>query len=350
VPLPRDIVFVGEDRTGSRSPQRVRTIRGLGIEVDFIRSHPEDEKYETPPSLSKRIRYRLRRPADTAGVNAALLSRLGSRPPPDVLWIDYVLTIRPATFSQLRATWPKTKFVWYSEDDMMRPRNSSVWLEASIGFFDLWLTTKSFNARPEEVPARGARQVMFVDNTYDETTHRKPRLSDDDKLRFGSQVSFVGTYEADRARSIAALGRAQIPVRVWGNGWPAGGAMKGVQVERQPVYGDSLAKVYAASAINLAFLRKANRDLQTCRTIEIPACGGFMLHERTAEAAAILAEGREAAYFASDDELISECRHWLDRPDERSAIAEAGRQRVHSDDRSHRHLLMRTFESLGIAC
>lgn len=106
-------------------------------------------------------------------------------------------------------------------------------------------------------------------------------------------------------------------------------------VENRPVYGDDLAKVYNASAINLAFLRKLNRDLQTCRTVEIPACGGFMLHERTGEAAKIVEEDKHAAFFENDAELVEKCRFWLAHPDERRRVAEAGYGRVRSGGFSH---------------
>ena len=53
-----------------------------------------------------------------------------------------------------------------------------------------------------------------------------------------------------------------------------------LQVVSEWMGGDDYAKVVNATRINLGFLRKANRDRQTTRSIEIPACRGFMASTR----------------------------------------------------------------------
>lgn len=334
--MPFEIVFAGEDKTGSRAQQRLRALRELGHDVTYLRSNPEGESYESTPSMVRRIRHRLRRPQDEAGLGSALATLARTGRPPHVLWIDAVQTVRDGTLRAVRAAWPETRFVWYSEDDMMQPHNCSVWVQRSVPLFDLWVTTKSFNANPEEMPARGARRLLFVDNSYDKHSHRPPAANDERCRDFEADVSFVGTYEAARAQSLLRVARAGIEVRIWGNGWRrAPAAHANLRIENRPVYGEDLARVYGSSKINLAFLRKLNRDLQTCRTVEIPACGGFMLHERTAEATRILAEGTDAAFFGDDDELVSQCRFWLERPAERDAVGRSGRARVLAGGHSH---------------
>jgi spore maturation protein CgeB len=86
-------------------------------------------------------------------------------------------------------------------------------------------------------------------------------------------------------------------------------------------------RVVNATRINLGFLRKANRDQQTTRSIEIPACRGFMLAERTKEHRRLFREGIEAEFFEGFDELLAKCRHYLVQEDERRRIAENGHRR-----------------------
>ncbi len=321
------VVFVGETMPGSRTPQRVRAFRSLGWGVVLVPTNRPGRTFEDAPTLMERLRYRLRRPYDEAGANTALLAAVEEGC--DLVWIENARVLKPETLAAIKRAVPRSSLVWYAEDDMMNPRLGSVWVDRALPLFDLWLTTKSFNARQEEMPKRGVRRVVFVDNSYDPEVHRPLALSAEEKLAFGADITFVGTYEAPRARSLLHLAQAGLSVRVWGNGWSKlAGAHALLRVEERPVYDDDYARTINASRINLAFLRKANRDLQTCRTVEIPACGGFMLHEASPEAERLFARDTEAGYFSGDDELVKACRSWLADDERRGAVAAAGRRRA----------------------
>jgi len=107
-------------------------------------------------------------------------------------------------------------------------------------------------------------------------------------------------------------------------------------------------KGIAATRINLGFLRKENRDLQTDRSIEIPASGGFMLAEYSDEHARLFDDGKEAAFYSNPDEMVAKARYFLEHDAERAAIAAAGRARCLTDGYSHdermRFMLARAME------
>lgn len=323
------VLFVGETMPGSRTPQRVRAFEQLGCAVIWIPTNRPGRTFEDPPTLEERVRYRLRRPRDEAGTNKALIET--ARRGCDLVWLENARVVKPETLAAIKRLAPGATLVWYCEDDMMNPRLGSVWVDRALPLFDLWVTTKSFNAQPTEMPSRGVRRVLFVDNSYDPAIHRRLSLTADEQAAFGADVSFIGTYEKPRAASLLKLAEAGITVRVWGNGWGGkAGTHPNLKIEARPVYDDDYARTINATRINLAFLRKANRDLQTCRTMEIPACGGFMLHERSAEAETLFVPDREAAYFGSDEELVASCQRWLAQEGNRAAVAEAGWRRAQS--------------------
>lgn len=276
---------------------------------------------------------------DTAGVNLALLE-LATRHQLDIVWIDKGLTIQPMTLRKLREMIPGVRLVHYCLDDMSGKHNQSRRYLVGIPFYDLHTTTKSYNVA--ELQVVGAKRVLFVNNAYSPILHRPVVMSGEERACLGGPVGFIGAFEAERASAIWFLVTNGIPVRVWGAGWGKGwkewAALHrhpGLKVEERAVFGLDYVKAICSFDINLAFLRKLNRDLQTTRSVEIPACGGFMLAERTDEHRKLFEEGAEAGFFDSRDELLEKCRYYLAHPDARRKVAAAGHQRCLRSDYSY---------------
>ena len=340
-----DILFVAELVPGSRSWQRVAALERLGHRVTTLSLVPDDASYEKKPGLIDRIRHRLHLPADRVDANRRILALAGERHF-DVAWFERATTVTGATLRQLRQRRPDCRRIWYAEDDMMNPAHRSRQVTGAIPHYDLWSTTKSFNARPEEIPALGARKVLFVNNAFDASAHCPIELDQQDRAAFGADISFVGTFERPRAETLRRLAESGLSVRVWGNGWERmSDPQPGLDIAFRPVYGDDYRRAVAASAISLCFLRKGNRDLQTCRSFEIPAIGGFMLHEASPEMEAILAPDREAGYFSRDEELPDLCRRWIADADRRMKVAIAGHAKLVSGGHEHADRLRQILET-----
>jgi spore maturation protein CgeB len=86
-----------------------------------------------------------------------------------------------------------------------------------------------------------------------------------------------------------------------------------------------------STKIALAFLSKLNADTYTRRCFEIPAAGAFMLAEYSDDLASLFAEGKEADYFRSPEEMMDKVRYYLRHETHRRRIASAGLSRVHLD-------------------
>jgi hypothetical protein len=286
---------------------------------------------------------------DSSGANPALLQEV-ARLKPDLVWIDKGLSISPETLKQVRAH--NVQLVHYSPDDMSGQHNQTRQFRRSIPIYDLHVTTKSFNV-PER-KGMGARDVLFLNNAYCPETHRPIPLTSEDRARYGGPVGFIGSFEEERAEALWFLVTNGIPVRVWGAGWQIWAKRHQhplLTVEGSGVLGDKYVMAVCSFEINLGFLRKLNRDLQTTRSVEIPACGAFLLAERTDEHQQLFEEGKEAEFFATREELLEKCRFYLSHPEERAKIAAAGYQRCLDSDYSyptHVSAVLRRLEGIRV--
>jgi len=326
------ILYVGEMLADSTSLQRYEALQRLVGTIKAIKTRKHRHEPLNLPALVNRVIAKLYLtgiasfvPLDPLLVNQTLIEA-AKEMQPDILWLDKALTVRTQTLIKFRHQHPTCRIIGYSPDDMGKQINRSAAFDAHAKLYDLFFTTKSYG--PTDLKSLGCQDACFIGNAFDPELHRPLDPSPADRERLGGPVTFVGTYEADRAQQMAALCRAGITVRIWGSGWQhMDTPPSGLHLESRAIYGEDYTRALCASDINLCFLRKHNRDRQTTRSIEIPACGAFMLAERTDEHLALFEEGVEAAFFSSTSELIEKCLHYLAHPDERQRIAAAGRER-----------------------
>jgi spore maturation protein CgeB len=337
-----DLVYVGDLADGTTSGMRCEALRSLGfttaeLQTDVIQPN-------VVLRYADKVARRLRVPIDHAGVNAALLSL---RRTPDVLWIDKGNTVLPSTLARLRRRFPELKIVGYSPDDMMQWHCSSIHFLRGLRYYDAFVTTKSFGVA--ELRRWGCARVVFSENAYDPLTHRPCENPDGSPLEHTIGVGFIGHHEAARCRSITRLCEAGVPVTVTGPGWHRyRRSLPTNATTLPPVFGPAYAARISATLVNLGFLRKMNRDLQTQRTVEVPACGGLLLAERTVEQQRLFAEGVEADYFDDDDELILKCKRYLAQPAAARRIAMAGRERCRSSRYSYQERLADALADIGL--
>jgi spore maturation protein CgeB len=199
--------------------------------------------------------------------------------------------------------------------------------------YDCIFTTKEFHLRDEKLRGH-VRDMQLVQHGFDPEVHRPLQVSDKVKKFYGSDVSFVGCWSLKKERLVKAIiaGVPQAKVRLWGPGWNR--ADEGIRQcwAGRGAYGDEMAIIYQCSKINLGLLSEAaadtiSGDQTTVRTWQIPAAGGFLLHEDTAELKQFLKPGKEVATFANENDLPRQVEHYLAHSEERMSIAAAGKQR-----------------------
>lgn len=282
---------------------------------------------------------------DTSGVRARLLGAV-ARERWDWIWLEKAMMVGRATLAAVRARQPHARLIGFSPDDMHARHNQSRQFLEALPLYTDFITTKSYNV--DELQQRGCPHVLNIDNGYEPDVFRPMPVGPSDVDRLGGDIGFIGSHEDERADSMLRLAERGLRVRVWGNGWERlQGKHANLLIENAPVFNDDYARACCAFKINLCFLRKKNRDKQTTRSVEIPACGAFMLAERTQEHQAMFVEGEEAEFFASFDELAEKCERYLRDDAERLAIAARGRERCIRSGYSNLERLRAVVAQLG---
>jgi len=306
---------------------RMRAFQHLGFPVAGLDAGARSEKLSPAGKLARRVMWHMGWPLDFEGINAALRANVRDQQP-DIVWIDKGTAITAATLRALRRLRPGVRLVHYNPDDPFGGFGYAGWRTflAAITEYDIHFVPRRENVA--EYTRRGARQVVQLVPAWGfaPEVHRPVAVDGETLGRYGADIGFVGSFEPDRARALLAVAQAGLNVRIVGP-WPRAYLSRNMSHTPVGAFGADYAKAICSFKIALGFLRKGNRDQHTSRSVEIPACGVFMLAERSQEHQSLLAEGREAEYFSSAEELIDKARYYLSHEHERERIAAAGRVR-----------------------
>ena len=187
----------------------------------------------------------------------------------------------------------------------------------------------------EEVRALGIQRSEVLMPYYIPWLDYPRNLAPHEKARFGCDICFAGHYEPDsRGECLQEAVRTGLHVRVYGKhrSWRQVETMAGPNrlAVQKPVWGDDYRKALCGARVATCFFSKLNRDQYTRRAFEIPACGVFLLAERTAAMVELYREGREAEFFDCPEEFVAKAKYYLSNEAARNRIARAGQERAMS--------------------
>ena len=279
-----------------------------------------------------KVLNKLKVPVDFGGLNKRIIDKNNSFKP-DVIFIVKGNSVYPVTLKRIKVSSPHAKIVSWSQDDMYNWNNRSIYYTLGLKYYDLVVTQKSYNLI--ELKRLGAKRVFFQNKAFSEKYHHPASHCDNNRLAF--DVLFIGFAEVERYKDMLFLAENEVVINVFGSGWDHKFIKKhqNLILHYQELVGEDYSTAISCSKIVLCFLRKANRDLQTSRSIEIPACRGFMLAERTDEHESLFEKDKEAVYFESKEELLDKVKYYLSCEEERIKIAQAGYLRSRKNDYSY---------------
>lgn len=240
---------------------------------------------------------------------------------------DLVLSIKgeavkPETIEWMREELGAKTALWYPDD----PRFFSSlvrYIAPSYGHV--------FTASKRAIDAYrrvGVKNVHFLPFACEPTVHRRVKLTDEEKRKYGADVVFVGTYTPRRARIIGMLGKAGLKVRVFGpywkyfrrHFWISGGA----------IYGSEMVKAFNAAKIVLNIHVKEDLSYKiNMRTFEATGSGTFLLTDKPHGLGEEFSIDKEVICYSNKSELIKLVKYYINDEAERIKIANEAQKRAY---------------------
>ena len=289
-----------------------------------------DEIFGGPGWRSPLLRAvrRFLRPLIVRDFNAALI-RKAEELQPHLLFVCKGGMVEPRAIDAVKRMgavvalwWPDVSFFAHGPN-----------IPRAVPRYDWIFNTKTFGLKDLR-DKFGVVSASFMPHAFHPEVHRKFACDASDHARYDCDVSFIGTWSPKKQALLEALveRRPTVNLKIWGSQWDKAGPRLRKWICAREAIGAEYAKAIRLSKINLGILSEArpgatSGDLITARTFHIPACAGFMLHERTSEVVRYFNEGTECALFEGAEDMIQKIEYFLDHSDERQAIAEAGHVR-----------------------
>jgi spore maturation protein CgeB len=239
--------------------------------------------------------------------------------------------------------------LWFVEDG-----DRFAYGEKMAPFYDVFFHIQG-EAFSERLRMAGARNVHYLPMAADPEEHKLLELSDDERKRFGSDVSHVGAGYPNRRASFQRL--LGYDFKLWGSEWENPGPLGSVlQEQGRRLETDEVVKVFNASRINVNLHSSmkpegvpVNGDFVNPRTFELASAGAFQLVDSRSLLGDLFDEGSEVVVFASIDELCQKIDYYLQHPEEAETIADASRSRV-LKDHTYEHRMNDAIQFIEQSC
>lgn len=320
------IGFLGADWWGSDPRAMADEFRARG-HLLFERHYESYLPTRWEGALLKGIR-KILLPRITREYNEAV-SQLSAVPGMDFLLVFKGMLLEPKTLEQFRQRHIPCYLVY--PDVSFRDHGANIW--ACLPLYECVFTTKSFHMDDARLAQR-ARELRGIRHGYDPEVHRPVVATDGLRSTYACDVSFVGCWSPKKEQLLrVVVDRApDAYLAIWGPGWERADRVVREKWKGRGAFGDELAAIYSLSRVNLGLLSEAGTgtasgDLTTARSWQIPASGGFLLHEDNEEIRSCFEPEKDVGLFRDAEELVSQIRYYLKEDTKREQLRQSGRDR-----------------------
>ncbi len=305
----------------------VRALRQLGHKVELL----DNSIYDAARVQLETITRNLEHQNQLQGLFSTLMAESVTAKAVDMkAQIVLFMAQAPATpevLQELRRFGIPTAF-WFVEDGRLMEYGLRV-----APLYDVFFHIQKGEFE-EDLKRAGARDTHYLPMAADPEVHRSVELSEEDRIRYGSDISHMGAGYYNRRHFF--LGLLDYHFKLWGNDWQgSGGLARVLQDEGRRVSTEEVVKIFNATKINVNLHSSTytqgvnpNGDFVNPRTFELAASGSFQLVDERSLLPELFEPGKELVTFTD----LTTCRdaidYYLAHPEEAAQIAEAGRKRV----------------------
>ena len=335
------ILYLGHLSPGQTALMRLRALKRLGHEVHGVDTF---EIWRRPPWIKRQLQRRTCRGSIIDEINSSILSAARDFKP-NIVWADKQEFLRAETTEGMRKL--GALLVHFTPDPYftLKWKRTAI-MDETMRHFDVLIYCKKYEKKSYEDLGK---KTSYMPLGYCDEVHRP--LSGD--RRWDCDVGFLGGWEPRRERMLHSIAQANVRLKFRGAYWDflrdgkwtlrrylilkELAAGEKVLIHRDEllaqanygdeVYGDDYARALTGAKVGLGFLRKVCPDQHTTRTFEIPACGSLLLADRSEEHQEFFAEGQEAEFFDTSEELLDKIRFYCSNSSARTKVAEAGHKR-----------------------
>lgn len=330
--IPFRILFVGPEYNGSDSGGLARAFRQLGHLVKVV--DETQYSFRLSGQLIHRVIGRAFRPVAVREMGREILRQSRLFKPHFVLVFKGSL-VPPWALRELRQN--GVYLINFYPDVSVMCHGALI--PQCLPLYDHIFTTKTFGIADMQALLK-VRSAEFLPHGFEPGLHRPMRISREALAWIGADVSFIGTWSPKKTAYMETVAKMlpNMHIRIWGGQWEkAGSTVLQPLIMGHEIWGDLYPLAIQCTKINIAILSEIRKgassgDLITARTFQIPACGGFMLHERTNELLEYYKEDDEVACFTTPEELADKTQYYLSHEEERERIRLAGYKRCIADN------------------
>lgn len=166
----------------------------------------------------------------------------------------------------------------------------------------------------------GAKQVHWLPFGYCPNAHQPFQITGGVQ----ESIAYLGTWGPIQEYWLKPL--ITIGLNIYGINWehlPLGDKLRECWQKEEGI-GDEMKVVIGRAKVIFNLVRAEHGCAHSMKTFEIPACGGFMLTNRTEEQCSFFQENEEAVYFDSVEEMVEKARYYLEHERDRERIRQAG--------------------------